>query len=73
MLASSSAVSWLALTRDQAQILNQIVLENGADIAQRWSPGILQGLCDSLHDIHRAGGAYIRGLPAAVLPPLPLK
>jgi len=64
MLAPSSEVSWLALTKDQAQILYQLVHERRADITHRWSPGIWSGLSEALCDIDRAGGAYIRDLPS---------
>lgn len=64
ILAPSSELSWLALTADQAQILHRVVRENRADITQRWSPGIYDGLSQALCDIERAGGAYIRELPS---------
>ena len=70
ILAPSSELSWLALTSDQAQILHRVVYENRAEITTRWSPGIFDGLRQSLSDVERAGGAYIRPLPT---PPLPLK
>ena len=63
ILAPSSALSWLALTRDQAQILYWLIHENQAVIIRRCSPGIWNGLSQSLFDIERAGGAYIRELP----------
>jgi hypothetical protein len=63
MLVPSSQLSWLAMTKDQAKILYQIVHENRADITKRWSAGIRDGLYQSLYDVERAGGAYIRLLP----------
>lgn len=64
MLVPSSELSWLAMTADQAQILYRVVHENSADIKQRWSPGICDGLCRALCEIDRAGGAYLRSLPS---------
>ncbi len=69
MLAPSRELSWLAMTPDQAQILYQVVLENRANITQRWSPGICDGLSEALCEIDRAGGAYIRELPPLHPPP----
>lgn len=57
------------MTPDQAQILYQVVLENRANITQRWSPGICDGLSEALCEIDRAGGAYIRELPPLHPPP----
>lgn len=64
MLVPTSGLSWLALTRSQAQLLHQVLNENRADITKRWSPGIFDGLAQSLCDIERAGGAYIPRLPS---------
>jgi hypothetical protein len=64
LLVPSSKLSWLALTSDQARILYRVVQENRANITHRWSQGILEGLTESLADIERAGGAYIRKLPS---------
>lgn len=64
MLIPSSELSWLALTRDQAHILYQLVHENRANIMHRWSPGIWDGLAQALYEIEMAGGAYIRKLPS---------
>ena len=63
MLASSSELSWLALTTDQAQILSEVVAQNRSQICQQWSYGICDGLVQSLADIERAGGAYTHPPP----------
>lgn len=65
LLVSSSELSWLALTADQARILRRLVHENRLDITRRWSHGIFDGLSRSLCEIDNAGGAYTRG----ILPP----
>jgi hypothetical protein len=69
ILAPTSEFSWLALTPDQAQILYRVVQESRADIARRWSHGIVEGLSQALRDIDRAGGAYIRTLPSPCFQP----
>lgn len=63
MLVPSSELRWLAMTSDQAHILNQIVHRHRAGITERWSHGIFDGLSTSLSEIERAGGAYIRTVP----------
>jgi hypothetical protein len=63
LLVHSNELSWRALTSDQARILYRVVQENRANIKHRWSPGIFDGLSESLGEIERAGGAYVRSLP----------
>jgi hypothetical protein len=63
MLVPSSELSWLALTSDQAHILNQIIHRHRAGITECWSHGIFDGLSNSLCEIENAGGAYIREGP----------
>jgi hypothetical protein len=80
MLAPRTEMTWLALTRDQARILLRLVQEGRANITERWSHGIWDGLSESLLDIASCGGAYTtkptREEPPARRrsdPPLPLK
>jgi hypothetical protein len=58
MLAPRAEMTWLALTSDQARILLRLVQEGRADITQRWSHGIWDGLYESLRNIDSCGGAY---------------
>lgn len=64
LLVPRSELSWLALTSDQARILQRIIHDNRSQIRRQWSDGIFDGLGKSLHEVERAGGAYIRELPS---------
>ncbi len=63
LLAPRNELTWRGLTADQARILLLLVEENRASITLRWSPGIVDGLAESLRDVTLAGGAYLREFP----------
>lgn len=63
LLVPRSELSWLALTSDQARILQRIIYDNRPQIRRQWSDGIFDGLTKSLYEVEGAGGAYIRELP----------
>jgi hypothetical protein len=60
ILGPSAELSYLAMTADQARILRQLAHERRAEIIQRWSIGIYDGLDEALWNIESAGAAYVR-------------
>jgi hypothetical protein len=51
------------LTSDQAALLYDLVKEHRAAIVEKWAYGIYDGLRQSLMQIDRGGGAYLRSRP----------
>jgi hypothetical protein len=69
LTASSGARAPIVLTSEQARILYDLVMVNGALLQARWSHGIWSGLLDALLWIEVAGGAYVDNQRNPLTPP----